>query len=58
MARGNLGSGLARLGRLHYDRNQGVVMLLSAHKELVRALGDAEKYPIFGFPEARDYFDQ
>jgi tetratricopeptide (TPR) repeat protein len=58
MARGNLGSGLARLGRLHYDRNQGAVMLLSAHKELARALGDAEKYPIFGFPEARAYFDQ
>ena len=58
MARGNLGSGLARLGRLHYDRNQGAVMLLSAHKELVRALGDAEKYPSFGFPEARVYFEQ
>ena len=58
MARGNLGSGLVRLGRLHYDSNQGAIMLLSAHKELVRALGDAEKYPIFGYPEARAYFEQ
>jgi hypothetical protein len=30
MARDNLGSGSASLGRLHYDRNQGTVMLLSA----------------------------
>jgi hypothetical protein len=58
MARGNLGSGLARLGRLHYDRNQGAVMLLSADKELAHALGDAGKYPIFGYPEARAYFEQ
>lgn len=58
MARGNLGSGLAHLGRLHYDRHQGAVMLLSAHKELARALGDAKKYPTFGLPEACAYFEQ
>jgi tetratricopeptide (TPR) repeat protein len=58
MARGNLGSGLARLGRLHYDWNQGAAMLLSADKELARALGDAEKFPIFGYPEARAHFEQ
>ncbi|WCM85519.1 tetratricopeptide repeat protein [Acidovorax sp. NCPPB 3859] len=39
MARGNLGSGLVRLGRLYYDRNQGAVILLSAHKELALRSG-------------------
>ena len=58
MARGNLGTGLARYARHMHSSYHAAALFLCADRELTRAITDAQLHPHFGYPEALASFER
>ena len=58
MARGNRGVGLMQYAKALYDRGHGAVFLVFAHRDLVKAVDSAPRYPHLGDAAVASYFHQ